>query len=48
MRTQLVLYLALEAVLKGQVDVSARLAEVEPLLDEVSRWPLSTPPPARA
>jgi AcrR family transcriptional regulator len=48
MRTQLVLYLALEAVLQGQVDVSARLAEVEPLLDEVSKWPLSTPPPADA
>lgn len=46
MRTQLVLYLALEAVLRGQIDVSARLAEVEPLLDEVSRWPLSTQPPA--
>jgi AcrR family transcriptional regulator len=46
MRTHLVLYLALEAVLQGRVDISGRLAEVEPLLDEVSRRPLSTPPPA--
>ncbi|HTX67988.1 MAG TPA: TetR family transcriptional regulator [Thermoleophilia bacterium] len=48
MRTHLVLYLALEAVLQGRVDISARLAEVEPLLDEVSRRPLSVPPPAGA
>ena len=48
MRTHLVLYLALEAVLQGRVDISGRLAEVEPLLDEVSRRPLSAPPPAGA
>jgi len=48
MRTHLVLYLALEAVLQGRVDISARLAEVEPLLDEVSRRPLPAPPPADA
>jgi len=46
MRTQLVLYLALEAVLDGRLDVSGRLAQVEPLLDEVSRRPLPAPPPA--
>jgi AcrR family transcriptional regulator len=45
MRTHLVLYLALEAVLQGRVDISARLAEVEPVLDEVSRRPLPAPPP---
>jgi AcrR family transcriptional regulator len=46
MRTHLVLYLALEAVLDGRLDISGRLAEVESLLDEVSRRPLPTPPPA--
>lgn len=46
MRTQLVLYLALEAVLNGRLDISGRLAQVEPLLDEVSRRPLPAPPPA--
>ena len=46
MRTHLVLYLALEAVLGGRLDISGRLAEVEPLLDEVSRRPLPGPPPA--
>ncbi len=46
MRTHLVLYLALEAVLRGRVDISVRLAEVEALLDEVSRRPLPAPPPA--
>ena len=46
MRTQLVLYLALEAVLDGRLDISGRLAQVEPLLDEVSRRPLPAPPPA--
>jgi AcrR family transcriptional regulator len=46
MRTHLVLYLALEAVLQGRVDISGRLAEVEHLLDDVSRRPLPTPPPA--
>jgi AcrR family transcriptional regulator len=48
MRTHLVLYLALEAVLDGRLDISGRLAEVEPLLDEVSRRPLPTPPLASA
>ena len=46
MRTHLVLYLALEAVLEGRVDISGRLADVERLLDDVSRRPLPTPPPA--
>ena len=46
MRTHLVLYLALEAVLDGRLDIGGRLAEVEPLLDEVSRRPLPGPPPA--
>ena len=46
MRTHLVLYLALEAVLDGRLDISGRLAEVEGLLDEVSRRPLPAPPPA--
>jgi AcrR family transcriptional regulator len=45
MRTLLVLYLALEAVLQGRLDVSTRLAEVEPLLDEVNLRRLPTPPP---
>jgi hypothetical protein len=48
MRTHLVLYLALEAVLQGRVDISARLAAVDHLLDEVSRRPLPAPPPADA
>jgi AcrR family transcriptional regulator len=48
MQTHLVLYLALEAVLQGRVDISARLAECQRLLDEVSRRPLPTPPPAGA
>jgi len=48
MRTHLVLYLALEAVLDGRLDIGDRLAQVEPLLDEVSRRPLPTPPPAGA
>ncbi len=46
MRTHLVLYLALEAVLEGRLDISGRLAEIGPLLDEVSRRPLPGPPPA--
>ena len=46
MRTQLVLYLALEAVLDGRLDISGRLAEVGRLLDDVSRRPLPTPPAA--
>ena len=46
MRTHLVLYLALEAVLDGRLDIGGRLAEVEALLDEVSRRPLPAPPPA--
>ncbi len=46
MRTHLVLYLALEAVLDGRLDISGRLAQVEALLDEVSRRPLPAPPPA--
>jgi AcrR family transcriptional regulator len=46
MRTHLVLYLALEAVLDGRLDISGRLAEVEALLEEVSRQPLPAPPPA--
>ena len=46
MRTHLVLYLALEAVLDGRLDISGRLAEVEPLLEDVSRRPLPAPPPA--
>ena len=45
MRTHLVLYLALEAVLDGRLDISGRLSAVEPLLDEVSRRPLPTSPP---
>ena len=44
MRTHLVLYLALEAVLDGRLDIGERLAEVEGLLDEVSRRPLPAPP----
>ena len=46
MRTHLVLYLALEAVLDGRLDISGRLAEVEALLEQVSRQPLPAPPPA--
>jgi AcrR family transcriptional regulator len=46
MHAHLVLYLALEAVLQGRVEISARLAAVESLLDEVSRRPLPTPPAA--
>jgi AcrR family transcriptional regulator len=46
MRTHLVLYLALEAVLDGRLDVGERLAQVERLLDEVSRRPLPAPPAA--
>ncbi len=46
MRTHLVLYLALEAVLDGRLDISGRLAQVEALLDEVGRRPLPAPPPA--
>ena len=46
MRTHLVLYLALEAVLDGRLDISERLAQVEPLLDDVSGRALPTPPPA--
>jgi len=46
MRTHLVLYLALEAVLDGRLDISGRLEQVEPPLDEVSRRPLPAPPPA--
>lgn len=46
MRTHLVLYLALEAVLQGRVDIGERLAQVEGLLDEVSRRPLPAPPAA--
>jgi AcrR family transcriptional regulator len=45
MRTQLVLYLALEAVLDGRLDISGRLIDVQNLLDEVSRRPLPTSPP---
>jgi AcrR family transcriptional regulator len=48
MKTQLVLYLALEAVLDGRLDIGGRLSEVEALLDEVSRRPLPAPPPAKA
>jgi hypothetical protein len=48
MRTHLVLYLALEAVLQGRVDISARLADVEDLLDEVGRRSLPAPPPVGA
>jgi AcrR family transcriptional regulator len=46
MKTHLVLYLALEAVLGGRLDISERLAQVEPLLDEVSGKALPAPPPA--
>ena len=46
MRTHLVLYLALEAVLEGRLDISERLAQVEPLLEEVSGKALPAPPPA--
>jgi len=46
MRTHLVLYLALEAVLDGRLDIGERLAQVEGLLDEVSRRPLPAPPAA--
>jgi AcrR family transcriptional regulator len=46
MKTHLVLYLALEAVLDGRLDIGGRLSEVEALLDEVSRRPLPAPPPA--
>jgi hypothetical protein len=46
MRTHLVLYLALEAVLDGRLDIGGRLAEVEGLLEEVSRRPLPAPPAA--
>ncbi|MGE5228591.1 MAG: TetR family transcriptional regulator [Deltaproteobacteria bacterium] len=48
MQTHLVLYLALEAVLDGRLDISGRLAQVELLLDEVSQRPLPAPPPAKA
>ncbi len=44
MRTHLVLYLALEAVLDGRLDISGRLAALEPLLDEVAGRPLPAPP----
>ena len=44
MRTHLVLYLALEAVLDGRLDIGDRLTQVEGLLDEVSRRPLPAPP----
>jgi AcrR family transcriptional regulator len=46
MKTHLVLYLALEAVLDGRLDIGERLAQVEPLLDEVSGKALPAPPPA--
>jgi AcrR family transcriptional regulator len=46
MRTHLVLYLALEAVLDGRLDISERLAQVEGLVDEVGRRPLPAPPAA--
>lgn len=46
MRTHLVLYLALEAVLDGRLDISGRLAALEPLLEDVSGRPLPAPPPA--
>ena len=46
MRTHLVLYLALEAVLQGRADIAGRLEQVGQLLDEVSRLPLPTAPPA--
>jgi AcrR family transcriptional regulator len=46
MKAHLVLYLALEAVLNGRLDISERLAQVEPLLDEVSGKALPAPPPA--
>jgi AcrR family transcriptional regulator len=46
MRTHLVLYLALEAVLDGRLDIGKRLAQVEGLLDDVSRRPLPAPPAA--
>jgi len=45
MRTHLVLYLALEAVLDGQLDIGGRLAQLEPLLDDVAGRPLPAPPP---
>jgi AcrR family transcriptional regulator len=46
MQTHLVLYLALEAVLDGRLDISGRLADLRSLLDDVSRRPLPAPPPA--
>ena len=48
MQTHLVLYLALEAVLDGRLDISGRLADLRSLLDDVSRRPLPAPPPAGA
>ena len=44
MRTHLVLYLALEAVLDGRLDIGARLARLEPLLEDVAGRPLPAPP----
>ena len=44
MRTHLVLYLALEAVLDGRLDIGGRLAELEPLLEDVAGRPLPAPP----
>ena len=44
MRTHLVLYLALEAVLDGRLDISGRLAQLEPLLEDVAGRPLPAPP----
>ena len=45
MRTHLVLYLGLEAVLDGRLDIGGRLAQLEPLLEDVAGRPLPAPPP---
>ena len=44
MRAHLVLFLGLEAVLDGRLDIGGRLAELEPLLEYVAGRPLPAPP----